>query len=459
MKGYTSLLKGIKFKKNKKLNSLFLLKKPQEEKENELNENDNLLPNLINGKNIDNIKNKIKEPKKVLKLFKRKSKMSRIYDDYEDLFFYLLNIPQKIEIFEVSCSLRTKMKEKNETKKENINTYESESEEDFHKEFNNIDINKIFYKKIYLELGGDDKQFWENFYFPKAIYKIIYKKSRLKQKEILSYCVKYEMKYDSVINSYEKIYTNKTKKRNWDLDPISAYNNYMEILNQEENIMKSKELENNKNKINNYEYEKFISNKDIVVKTNNKGNGKTLIFDGKLLDVYVDDYFRNNYGKYIISINSPTQSKKEIFYDSKDLLPKLKQSFSFERNNFLKKNKHNLKIFNQKSNIIMKTHSNMTIENKKNKKDLYFNDMKKSKENIFTVSSINNSIQKNKRNHYKLFLSPDITNNKNYQKTDIFFNGYEDSSNLILEKITNNNKNKIKKAKKNIFNMLKFSYY
>ena len=173
MKGYTSLLKGIKFKKNKKLNSLFLLKKPQEEKENELNENDNLLPNLINGKNIDNIKNKIKEPKKVLKLFKRKSKMSRIYDDYEDLFFYLLNIPQKIEIFEVSCSLRTKMKEKNETKKENINTYESESEEDFHKEFNNIDINKIFYKKIYLELGGDDKQFWENFYFPKAIYKII----------------------------------------------------------------------------------------------------------------------------------------------------------------------------------------------------------------------------------------------------------------------------------------------
>ena len=243
------------------------------------------------------------------------------------------------------------------------------------------------------------------------------------------------------------------------MDPISAYNNYMEILNQEENIMKSKELENNKNKINNYEYEKIISNKDIVVKTNNKGNGKTLIFDGKLLDVYVDDYFRNNYGKYIISINSPTQSKKEIFYDSKDLLPKLKQSFSFERNNFLKKNKHNLKIFNQKSNIIMKTHLNMTIENKKNKKDLYFNDMKKSKENIFTVSSINNSIQKNKRNHYKLFLSPDIINNKNYQKTDTFFNGYEDSSNLILEKITNNNKNKIKKAKKYIFNMLKFSYY
>jgi putative hydrolase of the HAD superfamily len=45
------------------------------------------------------------------------------------------------------------------------------------------------------------------------------------------------------------------------------------------------------------------------------------------------------------------------------------------------------------------------------------------------------------------------------KETDKFFNGYEDSSILILEKITNNNKNKIKKAKKNIFNMLKFSYY
>lgn len=456
MKGYTSLLKGIKFKKNKKLNSLFLIKKPQEEKENELNENDNLLPNLINGKNIDNIKNKIKEPKKVLKLFKRKSKMSRVYDDYEDLFFYLLKSPQRLEIFEVNCSLRTKMKEKNETKKENINAYESESEDDFNKEFNNIDINKIFYKKIYLGLVGDDRQFWENFYFPKAIYKIIYKKSRLKQKEILSYCVKYEMKYDSVINSYEKKYTNKTKKRNWDLDPISAYNNYMEILNKEENIMKSKELEKNKNKINNYVFEKIISNKDIVVKTNNKGNGKTLIFDGKLLDVYVDDYFRNNYEKYIISINSPTQSKKEIFYDSKDLLPKLKQSFSFERNNFLKKNKRNV-IINQKCNIIMKSHLNMTIENKKNRKDFYFNDIKKNKENIFTVSSINNSIQKNKRNNNKLFHSPDFSNNKNYQNTDSFFNGYEDSSNLILGKIMN--KNKIKNDKRNIFNILKFSYY
>ena len=258
MKGYISLLKGVKFKKHKNINSLFLLKKPQEEKENELNDNDiNMLPKIINGKKID-IKNVIKEPKKALKLFKRKSKVSKIYDDYEDLFFYLLKIPQRLELFEVNCSIRSKMKEEEENKKEDINAYESESEDDFNKIINNIDINKIFYKRIYYGLTEKDKQLWENFNFPKAIYKIIYKKSKLKQKEILTYCVKYGMKYDSVINSYEKLYTSKTKKRNWDLDPISAYNNYLEIFNQDENLMKSEQLENNINNNNiTYDYEKI----------------------------------------------------------------------------------------------------------------------------------------------------------------------------------------------------------
>lgn len=450
MKGYISLLKGIKFKKNKNINSLFLLKKPQEEKENELNDNDsNMLPKIINGKKIEIIKNAIKEPKKIIKLFKRKSKVSKKYDDYEDLFFYLLKIPQKLELFEVNCSIRTKMKEDEENKKEDINAYESESEDDFNKIINNIDINKIFYKRIYYGLTEKDKQLWENFNFPKAIYKIIYKKSKLKQKEILTYCVKYGMKYDSVINSYEKLYTSKTKKRNWDLDPISAYNNYLEIFNQDENLMKSEQLENNTNNNNiAYEYEKIKLNKDIVIKTNNKGKGKTLIFDGKLLDVYVDDYLRNNYGKYIISINSPKQNKKEIIYDSRDLFPKLKQSFSFDRNN-IKKNKNNL---NLKTHLI----NNMTVDNKNSKKGLFFNNKKKNKENIFAINNTN-SIEKNKRNINKLSLSPAFSNNNNnYQKTDAFFNNNEEfSSKLILGRIINKNK----KTKRNLFTMFKFSYY
>ena len=458
MKGYISLLKGIKFRKNKKLNSLFLLKKPQEEKDNELNNNsDNLLPQLINGKNIENIKNiknMVKEPKKVLKLLKRKTKTSRIFDDYEDLFFYLLKIPEKLELFEVNCSIRTKMKEKEDNKKEENNVYESESEDDFNKVINDIDINKIFYKRIYYGLIEKDKKFWENFYFPKAIYKIVYKKSRLKQKEILEYCDKYEMKYDSVINSYEKLYTTKTQKRNWDLDPISAYNNYLEIFNKDKNLVKSGELDNNLNNNNNlYEYEKIKLNKDIVIKTNNKGNGKTLIFDGKLLDVYVDDYFRDNYEKYIISINSPRQNKKEIIYDSRDFFPKLKQSFSFEKN-ITKKNKLN-SLINQKSTKNMKTRLiNMKINNKKNKRRLFLNDKEKNKENIFTIN-FNSNIQKNQRNTNKLFFSPDFSNNNNYQKTDVFFNNNEESPNLIFGKLMN----KHKRAKRNLFNMFKFSYY
>ena len=30
-------------------------------------------------------------------------------------------------------------------------------------------------------------------------------------------------------DSYEKTYTIKTQKKNWDLEPITAYNNYIEM--------------------------------------------------------------------------------------------------------------------------------------------------------------------------------------------------------------------------------------
>ena len=72
-----------------------------------------------------------------------------------------------------------------------------------------------------------------------------------------------------------------------------------------------------------------------------ENKGKTLIYDGKLLSVYVDDYLRKNKDTFILSINSPTQKKKEIIYNAKDLLPSLKQSFSYEKHNFLKRNRYN----------------------------------------------------------------------------------------------------------------------
>ena len=180
MKRYVSLLKGTKFKKNNKLKSLFLLKKSNEEKENEDKESNNVLPNITSSKSIKKGKD---DTKNFIKLLKRKSRLSKIYEDYEDLFFYLLKHQKKIDILEVKSN-KNRIKKKDD--KLDKDTYESESEDDFNKESNNMDINTIFYKKIYLGLI-EDKQFWESFYFPKAIYKIIYRKTRLKQKEILNF--------------------------------------------------------------------------------------------------------------------------------------------------------------------------------------------------------------------------------------------------------------------------------
>ena len=460
MKGYVSLLKGAKFNKKNKFKSLFLIHKPEEEKENEDLENENILPNITSNKSIKNI---INEPKKVIKLFKRKSRMTRVFEDYEDLFFYLLKEPNKIEIFEVNA-FKNKIKKKNE-KKSIKDTYESESEDDFNKESNNIDINKIFYKNIYLGLAQGEKHYWENFYFPKAIYRIIYQKSRNKQKEILNFCIKYGINYDKVISSYEKIYANKIQKKNWQLDPLTAYNNFMEIYHKDENLIQNKDLDKNlnekKDNLFHFEnYDKFDNDNVIVVKTNNKGKGKTLIFDGKLLNVYVDDYLRKN-NDHMISINSPTQKKKEIVYSAKELLPEIKPSFSFEKNHLLKRNKFN--------------ETNKHNYDKKNSKNNLMGKEKEKENEIRYNSMLNKHKQKNKRNkkHYKEINKTNEQLNENKEtfphesthpiKTcdiNMPLNIKVKSSDLILKKIRKKYlAENDKKYNNNFFNMLKFSYY
>lgn len=447
MKGYVSLLKGTKFRKNSNLKSLFLLQKPQEEKEKASFEvNDNLLPNISQAKNV------IMESKKMMRLIKRKSRMSKIYEDYEDLFFYLLKHPKKIEALEAMSSKKKIGANNTEINKD---TYESESEDDFIKASNNIDIKKIFYKKIFLGLMEENKLHWENFYFPKSIFRIIYKKSKAKQKDILNFINKYELQYDTVVNSYEKIYTNKTKKKNWDLEPLTAYNNYLEIFYKNNNLVKSKEMEKDlkesKDIMLRYEaLNKF--NKDIVVKTNNKGNGKTLIFNGKLLNVYVDDYLRKNNESHIISINSPNQKKKEIIYSAKDLLPELRQNFSFDKNNFLNQNKYN-PIMTQKSfKSSKKNLGNLStrdfIKNKIEHKN------KRSGKNIKINNKINTDLIMN-----KFSFSPELSNPLVSQESYKCPNLKGDSSNLILNKIKNRNHFNINGKKGNLFAMFKFSYY
>ena len=452
MKGYVSLLKGGKFNKKNNFKSLFLLHKPQEGKENEDNENEHNLPNINNMKNMKDMAN---EQKKIIKLFKRKSRMTRIYEDYEDLFFYLLKEQNRIESFEVNA-FNNNIKKKDE-KKPVEDAYESEPEDDFNKESNNIDLDKIFYK-VYSGLVLAEKQYWENFYFPKAIYKIIYKKSREKQRDILNFCYKYGISYDKVVNSYEKIYTNKTQKKNWGLEPITAYNNYMEIYHKDENLIQNKELDKNSNdKKDNFHYENYDKfDKDIVVKTNNKGKGKTLIYDGKLLSVYVDDYLRKN-NERAISINSPTQKKKEIVYDAKDLLPELKPNYSFEKNKLLKRSKFN--EYMQQSYI--KKNSKNNLNGKEN--SIKFNSFtikhkpknKRNKKNNNEINKTNEQLNTNKINLKQDSIHPLYTCDSNKP-----FNPKMFSSDLILSKLKKKSLgNKDKKYKKFFFGMLKFSYY
>ena len=264
------------------------------------------------------------------------------------------------------------------------------------------------------------------------------------------------IKYDKVVNSYEKIYTIKTQKKNWDLEPITAYNNYIEIYLKNEELVKNKEIEQNANekKENLYHYENYDKfNKDIVVKTNNKGKGKTLIFDGKLLSVYVDDYLRKNNDNYIISINSPKQKKKEIIYDAKDLLPSLKQSFSFEKNNFLNRNRYN-GIMTQKSN---KDIIKQKLFKKENVfiRDLIFN--KKEQINKKNKRKNNDINKTNYEEFNKLSFSPESL--VNFDSSNPLSTN-ENTTHLILRKIINKTKLvKNTKNKKNLFGAIKFTYY
>ena len=221
-------------------------------------------------------------------------------------------------------------------------------------------------------------------------------------------------------------------------------------------LVKNKELETNANekKENLYHYENYDKfNKDIVVKTNNKGKGKTLIFDGKLLSVYVDDYLRKNNDNYIISINSPKQKKKEIIYDAKDLLPSLKQSFSFEKNNFLNRNRYN-GIMTQKSN---KDIIKQKLFKKENVfiRDLIFN--KKEQINKKNKRKNNDINKTNYEEFNKLSFSPESL--VNFDSSNPLSTN-ENTTHLILRKIINKTKLvKNTKNKKNLFGAIKFTYY
>ena len=284
----------------------------------------------------------------------------------------------------------------------------------------------------------------------------MYQKSRLKQKEILKYSLKYNKDYDTVIKSYDKSYTSMMLKHNWALDPKIAYNNYYKIFIKK-NLSQNKESKKININDNNYS--------DVVIKVDNNGQGKSLIFIGKLFNVYIDDsYKRNIKDENAVSMDVKEQkSRKEVIYNYKDLLArakmKLKNSFSYDKrpqSNKLEKreskvilmkklneNNNLTKILNnirKKNNSFSKKHNIQNIRNNNNYKgyNTESNISSKSKKNIIKNNSSFNSILNLNENTLLNKINYCLTNENKNKKKGIISRMEEYKKNIRNKKNINN---------------------
>ena len=419
MKELKSLLKGKKLKNSINKNSLFFIKKIKENKEVNNTEN-NYFPknnNILLSRRNSNI-------------FKSKKKVN---EDYEDLFLHFLKTPEKIDMFEPLSEKSKKTKNIYPQIKHSGSKFEEDEEEQYLNENKTakkeINIKKIFYQELYLNLI-DNKLKWNNFFFSKGVYNIMYQKSRIKQKQILKFSLKYNKKCETIIKSYEKIYTSLICKHNWNLSPKIAYDNYYKIYLKK--YLAQNKDNNNKNLNSNYS--------DVVIKADNNGQGKTLMFIGKLFNVYIDDNYKNNKKEdHIISMDIKEQkSRKEVIYTYSELMAKSKMKLkpNYSYNTRLSSNK---------------------LENKESKEIL----IKKLKQNNnfnFIINSLrnnNNSFEKGHVLEIKNFrrfntessANSKIKKNKNYFSfNSIFINTNENISNnnkkdySLTDKIKNKSK-------------------
>ena len=232
-------------------------------------------------------------------------------DDYEDLFYFFLLHLGKIEYFE---NILKKSKERK------IN-------------------NNYYFLNIYDSLTGE-KTHWNNYYFPKYLYILFYLKSRNLLKEIIKYSISKGKQIMDVINSYNKKYTTNLKIKNWRLKPVEVYLNF-EKINQNKKSEIEKSNKNTLSKITNFT--------DFVIRTDNRGKGKTLIFLGKTINIYIDDldkYQNKNQGISMATEASEfnTKVKNEIVYTYDDVILKNKKG------NFIINNKQSHKIIYMKNN-------------------------------------------------------------------------------------------------------------
>lgn len=359
MLSYKNLPKGRLFN-NMKFKNAFGI--------NNKKENNNSNKNIQSNSKEDNYK--LKKSNTILSLNMNKKEdmidymnksMSDEYlsENYEDLFLYFLFETEKIDIF------------------------------DEQKEFKNEKrINKKFtFFYIFQAFGSEDKIRWNNFLFPKSIYKLLYLKSRKMQKQIMKYSISTGQKVEDILNSYNPKYTFHKNVKNWNLKPKEAYKNYEEISLREK--LEKDRVSNNGNP--------YLKNKtytDFIIKTDNNGKGKTLLFLGKSFHLYIDDY--DNYHKVqehngismaIEESEFNKNTKNQIIYTVDELALKNKNNQQKNNNNYesdISKAKqiYQNKLKNNKLNSF-KSNLNLNLKNKNSKKHLSMDSKRKNKTKIF----------------------------------------------------------------------------
>ena len=295
-----------------------------------------------------------------------------------------------------------------------------------------------------LESLSGNKIHWNQFYFSKYIYILFYIKSRILQKEIIKYSISKGKEIMEVINSYNKKYTSSIKMKNWLIKPQEAYQNY-EKINQSKKSEIEKSNKKTLSKINNFT--------DFVIRTNNRGKGKTLIFLGKTINIYIDDnekYQNQNNGLSMATEDSEfnTKVKNEIIYtfDNATLKSKKGNSFINNRINKIKVSKNNWNsINNTKYKKINKTLRNININKTRFKYKDKFNN-----KNIFKKSLLNDYVKNSK----KLPLIK-LTKKKSLENTELLDSKIRERNMTFLsnEKI----KNSMPKVNR-VINKFSFNY-
>ncbi len=411
---YKSLLKG-EFFKNKNIKSSFLIedKKNNNLLLNNLRRNDNKRLKIYNS----SIKDNSKKSSKNINLDNYKkidNDKSFTSGDYEDLFFSFLLETEGIDIFEKQLELKKDKK---------------------------IRINKKYIFNYIYQVFTEEKKRWNNFLFTETVYQILYIKSRKVIKEIIQYSVYSGAKIKDIINSYDKKYTCKRKVKNWSLRPQEAFKNY-------ENIKLKAKLEKEKNN-NVGNYFKTVNNTDFVVKTDNFGNGKTLIFLGKAINIYIDDLdkFHKNDKGISMAVEESEFNKKiknEIVYTYDDIILKTKKrnmtinSNRFEMNKL--KNENTKKSIDKKSFKNFKTNLNLDFKNsnkffsldknEKNRTKIYnqkpniniFNNYQKHLNKLPNITKLEKTNNKNKKNENRENSNTKSNKNVNINYRRVFPN-------------------------------------